>query len=303
MPGAHRLTIAALARLSDVWVRTPAGRPDLLRILAYHGISHPAKFEMQLQHLVDRYQPITAYQVLDALSGSRLPRRSVWVTFDDGDPSVVEHGLEALKRHGVEATLFVCPGFIDTSEPYWWQVVDAAAENAVSIGGRVVTTETRAQMKEVPDAERRRTVSEIRDALESKVSRPLTRPQLTTSQLSHWIEAGNQVGNHTWDHPLLNQCSPGQQEEQIVAAHGALADRLGEPPTLFAYPNGNWSQTSEDVLNRLGYQGAVLFDHRLARPTDSLRLSRLRTGADTDTDRFRAIVSGMHSFGYRLLRR
>jgi peptidoglycan/xylan/chitin deacetylase (PgdA/CDA1 family) len=285
------------------WLRTPAGRTDLLRILAYHGISDPKGFELQLRHLKDAYQPITAGDVLRAFDGSRLPPRSVWVTFDDGDPSVVEHGIDALNRHGIEATLFVCPGLIDTSEPYWWQVVDAAAEKGLSYSGRLVTTETRLQLKKVRDSERRKVIRQIRKLVEDSLGWPFAWQQLESSQLAAWIEAGHRVGNHTWDHPLLDRCNPDQQEHQIVASHRWLSDRLSEPPALFAYPNGNWSQTAEDIVIQLGYRAALLFDHRLAQPTDPLRLSRLRTRADSNLDRFRAVVSGIHPELYRIARR
>lgn len=298
-PRIRDLAIAGLGRVSGLWLRTPAGRPDLLRILAYHGIEDPSAFELQLRHLNETYQPITADDVLDALTGSRLPQRAVWVTFDDGDPSVVVQGLAALNRYGIEATLFVCPRYIDTSEPYWWQVVDAATEAGISYRDNPVNAETRLHLKRIPDPERRHTVRQIRDLLEAELDRPFTGPQLKSSQLEDWVMAGHRVGNHTWDHPLLDQCDPDQQEEQIVAAHEDLSDRLGERPVLFAYPNGNWSQAAEDVLTRLGYRAAVLFDHRLTSPVDSLRLSRLRTGADADIDRFRAIVSGVHPFLYQ----
>lgn len=298
--GIRKLAIGALGKVSTLWLRTPAGRTDLLRILAYHGISDPRAFEMQLRHLTDAYQPITSDDLVNALDGSRLPRRSVWLTFDDGDPSVVENGLDPLNRHGIEATLFVCPGLIDTAEPYWWQVVDAAAEKGLSYSGTLVTSNTRLRLKLIPDSERRRAVHQIRDRLEDALERPFTRPQLESSHLAAWIEAGHRVGNHTWDHPLLDRCDHDQQQDQIVTSHRWLSERLGEPPTLFAYPNGNWTQTAQDLLIRLGYRAAVLFDHRLARPTDPLSLSRFRTRVDGDFDRFRAVVSGIHPQLYQM---
>lgn len=292
--------MAVLGKLSTLWLRTPAGRTDLIRILAYHGISDLKAFEQQLRHLKDEYQPIRADDVLHALDGFQLPRRSVWITFDDGDPSVVEHGLDALNRHGIEATLFVCPGFVDTSEPYWWQIVDAAAERGLSYRGNPVTVETRLQLKVVPDSDRRSAVHEIRDLLEDTLGHAFTRQQLSSSDLAAWMEGGHRVGNHTWDHPLLDRCNPDQQEDQIFASHRWLSDRLGEPPVLFAYPNGNYSRTADDILMHLGYRAALLFDHRLARPTDALRLSRLRTRAEGSFERYRAIVSGLHSELYRI---
>src|SRR5262245_58420478 len=39
-----------------------------------------------------------------------VPPRSIVITFDDGDRSVYEHALPALRQHGMTATVFVLPG-------------------------------------------------------------------------------------------------------------------------------------------------------------------------------------------------
>src|SRR5262249_27105619 len=82
-----------------------------LRILAYHGIPDPAAFAAQLDHLRDRYNPVSGADVANAFTrGSALPKRAVWVTFDDGRPEVVTHGLPLLAARSIPATMFVCPG-------------------------------------------------------------------------------------------------------------------------------------------------------------------------------------------------
>ena len=59
-----------------------------------------------------------------------------------------------------------------------------------------------------------------------------------------------------------------------------------------------------DVLRDLGYQLAVVFDHRLARiDRPNLAMSRLRLSAGDAIIRFRAIVSGSHSAAFSIFRR
>ena len=41
------------------------------------------------------------------------------------------------------------------------------------------------------------------------------------------------VGNHTWDHPVLDQCSPEAQLVQTERAYRYLEQILGAAPTMF----------------------------------------------------------------------
>jgi peptidoglycan/xylan/chitin deacetylase (PgdA/CDA1 family) len=273
-----------------------------LRVLAYHGVSDGAAFRSQLEHLVAHYRPVTGARVAAALAGGApLPDRAVWVTFDDGRPSVVERGLPELDRCGVPATLFVCPGVVATGEPYWFDVVERAValpggfrhEGRDRTDAGLVT-----ELKSVPDPHRRAVAA---DALERLHAAGVGAPrQLSPEELARWTASGHEVGNHTWDHPCLDRCTPEEQRRQVLDAHEWLAGLLGSAPTLFAYPNGDWTPTVEAVLAGAGYAVAGMFDHHLVgRRPEPLRLSRLRLDAAAPPARFRAIVGGTHSGAFR----
>lgn len=289
--------------LAPVWLRSPLGRSRSLRVLGYHEIMDPIGFEQQIEYIISAYVPVSLDDVVGAIHGAGLPPRSVWITFDDGHANVVETGLPVLERSGVEATMFICPGLMDSDEPFWWQVVEEAARLNVVSAGIPVTKQTIADIKSLPDEERQVVVEEIRRSLEDRLGALYGYPQLTSVQFERWIGAGQRVGNHTWTHPLLDRCSPEEQERQIVAAHSWLEDALSSPPVAFAYPNGNWTEASEMVLRDLGYEAALLFDHRPTTLDEPLRLSRIRTRADGNIDRFKSMASGMHPFVHGLLGR
>ncbi len=265
-----------------------------LRILAYHGIADEERFADQMRHLRRTYRPVAADDVVAALAGARpLPPRAVWVTFDDAEPSVVDRGLPHLERHGIRATLFLCPSVVDTDRPLWWQAVAgawAAGRRPPPAGrdGGGLPSLLR-HLKQMDDATRRSRVAHLSDGLDLRVS------QVTRAQLRRFRDTGGTLGNHTWDHPCLDRCDPAAVEAQISRAHRWLTEECGEPPVLFAYPNGNHSETAEAVLGGLGYRVALLFDHRLADPAGPpLRLSRLRVNAEDTPARFRSVLAGVH---------
>ena len=101
-----------------------------LRVLAYHGVDDGPNFEQHMAHVARNYVPVDQTAVVAALSGAApLPDHAVWVTFDDGDPSVVANALPILAELNVPATMFVCPGLIESGEPFWWRIADAAEAN------------------------------------------------------------------------------------------------------------------------------------------------------------------------------
>lgn len=250
-----------------------------LRVLGAHGVERPDVLDAQLAWVRRHLQPVGLAEVLDAIDGTRaLPPRAVWVTFDDGDPSVVEAGLPVLARHRIRPTMFVCPGVLDTDRPLWWQALDDEREIA--------------RLKRLPDAERRAAV-----AASGNAERP--RRQLTTDALRAFAEHGD-VGNHTWDHPMLDACDEEEQRRQVHDAHVWLSDALGSPPVAFAYPNGTTAPGARAELVALGYRVAVLHDHRIATLNEPLGVSRLRAGDHLSPARFAAVAAGVHPLVHAL---
>lgn len=274
-----------------------AMQPNRLRILAYHAVKDVISFRRQMEYVADRYRTISSDDVVDCLElGRPLPRRSIWVTFDDGDPSVVSAGLPILQQLEIPGTVFICPGLVGTSEPFWWELVALAVERGATpeaLEG-IPLPQVLARLKELPDEERRELVAGMRSHLVSR-GEEFQRPHLQLSDLHRWLAAGCSVGNHTWDHPCLDTCTVDDQIEQIGAAHVWLSENLGQVPRLFAYPNGNHAATSERYLAELGYAAGLLFDHRFAATgRQPLRLSRLRVNDNATTERLAAIASGVH---------
>jgi peptidoglycan/xylan/chitin deacetylase (PgdA/CDA1 family) len=269
-----------------------------LPVLAFHAVPDPERLQGHVRYLVERYRVLSAEQVEAALATGMFPRRGVWITFDDGDPSVFTEALPVLDDLGATATAYVCPGVIGTREPFWWEIVRASTQAGISAavaGHDVPSTDLEVELKRRPDPVRRAVVERLRTAVEEQRGAPLEREQATEEQLRAWVASGHGIGNHTWDHPCLDRCSEEQQVRQVEAAHARLEATLDERITTFAYPNGNWAAATEATLQRLGYRTAVGFDHRLAR-TDrpALRISRLRLDADADAPRRRAVVTGAH---------
>jgi len=258
-----------------------------------------------MAHICEHYNPVSASEVTGAYcDGASLPSRAVWVTFDDGLPSAVERGLPVLSRFRVPATLYICPGLIESAEPNWWDIVDTAVAHGVScpeidhLKGSVVS-----ELKKRPDRERRSIVASLARGLAGRCI-AVARRQLTHAELDEWCSAGNDIGNHSWDHPCLDRCTSAERRDQLAWADAWLRARQPHAPLPFAYPNGNTTPDLDEMLAALGYQLAVLFDHKLATiDGNRFHISRLRVSSTASMRRFGAILSGAHGVAYNVKRR
>lgn len=244
-----------------------------------------------------RYNVVAGNEVARALrSEVRLPRRAVWITFDDARASVVEHGQEVLDRAGVRATQFVCPGPMADRTPLWFDVVRSGG--TIELGGQTLSGDEAVRaLKRVPDESRRHALRTVPNPSEAQ-------PVASIEHLEAWASAGHEIGNHSWDHPCMDRCTPEEQARQVRLADAWIQSHFPEQPRLWAYPNGDWGEQAERALLGLDYRVGLLFDHRLASVRQHpLRLSRLRVDADAPLDRFRAIVSGAHPLAFELARR
>lgn len=277
-----------------------------LAVLAYHRIDDPRRFSAQLDLVCERYDPITPSDLLEALRGRReLPPRAVLITFDDADPTHLEHALPLLQNRGLSAVAFVVAGSVGTDQPFWWEEAEALHRSGGSVrdfedapSGQVLVR----RLKAVPNDAREEALRELRATARGPAPRVA---QLREEDLRTLEGGGIEIGNHSLTHPILDRCPRQKAREEVVGAHDLLTQILGHAPRFFAYPNGDRDAVAEEVLRGLGYAAAFLFNHRRSKwpPLDPLRISRLRVGSETSLDRFRLILSGLHPAIHHLLGR
>ncbi len=277
-------------------------RADRLAVLAYHAVPDPDRFAAQLDWLARHTHPVSEAQVVEAVvDGRPLPDQAVLVTFDDGDPSVLDRGLPLLEERAIPAVVYVVAGLVGTHQPPWptearalWEAGGRTAAATAESADAVVRA-----LKQMPDARRREVLDELRRTASSP---PPTRPQLGIDDLRRLEAGGVTVGNHSLSHPCLPRCDEATIEHEVVEAHRLLTEALGHAPLTFAYPNGEVDDRVAAAVGRTGYPVAFAFDHRLTDvpPADPLRTSRLRVSSDDGLDRFRIIVSGLHPALHRL---
>ncbi len=67
------------------------------------------------------------------------------------------------------------------------------------------------------------------------------------------IDEGHTVGNHTYTHPSLPDCSENEIIEEVMVLHDYVAEKFGYEMNLFRFPKGEFSEKSLDTVKSLGY--------------------------------------------------
>ena len=158
------------APVAGAWRLLTRGR---LRAVTYHGVADTTAFAAQLDWLGERFTTVTAGQVADALhGGAALPPRPVWLTFDDGDITVVRNALPLLRERNMVATAFLCGAWLDSAQLPWWVTLESAQrQNLVQLAdtGHTDSLAVRLAVKRMSDAQRRAVIAALGTKSCSKV--------------------------------------------------------------------------------------------------------------------------------------
>jgi peptidoglycan/xylan/chitin deacetylase (PgdA/CDA1 family) len=225
----------------------------------------------------------------------------VLVTFDDGYQDYFEHALPILREFGVPAVNFVATQFVDDGAPFWWDRVDLACQRtrrpfvmlpwrdapypAGSAGDRMrIYRECQQHLKAIPEAEKTALLPRIFDALRvDEADIALPRQVMTWDQMRAARDVTT-FGGHLHSHPLVSRIDAAQLERELELSDRRMADELGTPPALFAYPDGDITATAKAAVRRHGYQMAFGVLEGLVTPqSDWYAIDRL-TGPATVAD-------------------
>lgn len=259
---------------------------ESLRVLAYHAVFDSLNFEKQLVYLKKNYSIISIEQLSLFLSEKTdLPKNPLLITFDDGDKSVYEIGLPLLNKYDLPASLFLITDLINTNKPFWWDEIEYYL-------GRISGNEKVWEVKKWQNKEREKFLFDLRQNSKMPL---LEHQQLNNSQLKEMQDSGVTIANHSHTHPMLNNCTPEELEEELTKSNKKLQD-LNFTADVFAYPNGNYSELSEMVLKKHNIKLAFLFDHKINNgKVNPLRISRLAVNDDTPLWKLKFILSGWHT--------
>jgi len=256
-----------------------------LRVLAYHDIVDEANFEAQIIWLKLKYNIIDIPTLKDHLfHDKQLPANSLLITLDDGDKTVYTKGLPIFKRHQISSCLFIITDLINTNKDFWWNtIIKNEKKNGFS---QVKIMEVINKFKSMPNNQRIRSLDKY----------PATyQDQLTIDEVKELEKNRVFNGNHSHTHPMFDKLELKELKEELEQARTFfLKNDIGDF-RVFAYPNGNFSEGTEQLLTENQIEIAFLFDHQInQKKINPLRISRIAVDSDNSLSEFKTKVSGLH---------
>jgi peptidoglycan/xylan/chitin deacetylase (PgdA/CDA1 family) len=272
------------------WLRALAGAlpgdRSRLSILIYHRVlSRPDglnnwdptadEFDGQIRALSRFFTTLPLGEAVERLRKGALPAHAACVSFDDGYRDNVDVALPILRRHGVPATFFIATGYLNGGRMWNDTVIESIRRcepedidlSSLGLGavplssaelrrkaiGRILSA-----LKHLPGGEREAKVAEIEAIAAATLPRDL---MMRDQDVRALRAAGMEIGAHTETHPILTRLATADARREIDQSRERLAAILGEPVSLFAYPNGKPGQdyAAEHVrmVREAGFSAAV----------------------------------------------
>lgn len=297
--------------------RRMLGLPAGPAILMYHRVNEPgydpwelavtpAHFDEQLAWLKRRRTVLPLVEFAERHARGDLPRDAVAITFDDGYACNGLNAAPLLAAHGLPATVFLATSAISADHEYWWDDLER-----IVVGAPVTSMDIEIEGQShafdlgpagdlhAPNPQRQAAYKALwqamrlldpveRRALLADLARRHGMPQ--TGRSSHRSMTRQEIqtlaaegvisfGAHSVNHPALSELSREDQRTEIETSREVCAELLGEAPSTFAYPFGDYSDVTVDVVRKAGFAVAVTTDADVVRKgANHLRLPRLQVG-------------------------
>jgi len=264
-----------------------------LSIYPYVPTLYPSSvLEAELEYLARHFTVVPLQRIAEGHRTGKLGRsREIALTFDDGLRNNITSGYPILRRLGLPATFFVCPGLIETGRWQWAyesasRLIQLSQEKRVDVCRRLgsPTNEVPGVMRWMTslDTPTRMGIGErLREATPDFAP---TRDQCHIFDTMTWQDLRSldpaliTVGSHSMNHPILSNTDPKQLITEIVESRRVLEKKLLRPIDYFCYPDGAFNDVAVDLV-RQHYRAAVSTRPGFVLPTDDIySLPRIGAG-------------------------
>ena len=274
-----------------------AHRHPVRRILMLHGIGDarmtPGDFHRVMFWLKQRYDivPLDA-MVRDILSGAPAPagagRSQLAITFDDGLRNQYRIARPVLEQLGIPATIFVCPGLVETGQWMWNH--DARArlnrlqpaafqEWAQQVGAPSQQTEGAiAWMKTLALLERLRVQAQLHDCTANFVP---TQQEHDAYDMMDWDEVRTcdrglmAIGSHTMTHPILPTLTVPEIQQELQGSRDALEAQLSRTVDVFCFPNGSTDARVRQIARSIYRAALTTEEGMVSSAVDPMAIPRI----------------------------
>jgi peptidoglycan/xylan/chitin deacetylase (PgdA/CDA1 family) len=230
----------------------------------------PDAFAGCLDFFKRHYNVATPDQVFSALRGeTKLPDRSLLITFDDGWADTAEYALPILEKFSMLSLVFVVGSAIDQAEPFWEESLysflvtqpqgfsklqDTLEQNGIKIPAVASSERNEKSIKavirrlgQVDMPVLKAIVSSLKQVGQTHAA------MLDTEQLAQLVKSGHAIGGHGMTHRPLTKVK--NISEELKNAREIMSTYLNNSQVdAMSFPHGAYSDTVITHCRSTGYQ-------------------------------------------------
>ena len=265
-------------------------------ILVYHSIapdnSPPVRlcvgqalsqsvFERQIGWLAEHYQIVSLSEYMASYKSPKFREQKKFaVTFDDGFNETFQCVYPFVVKKNIPVTIFITTGHLEHGNLLWFSYLKALCfENQykfLEVNQTMFRLNTIEQKIHAWNSlrmyarENGKPVEFCRilsDRYPIDVAASSTYKGMTHEQVRLAANSGLfGLGAHTINHPYLTNLSKEEQEREIIGSNSALYAITGQPVRYFAYPGGEYDQTTLEIVKQYYESAFAIIPQKMDAP-------------------------------------
>lgn len=260
------------------------------RILFWHGVDNIVNSEVeaecfsvndftkQIEYLRINYDIISLDEFYKRYNNKEFTNKEVVLTFDDGYANNLHIVAPILNKLSIPYTVFISTEHIETGELFPTSIarliILGATLNKISIESigivkHDIRTKTLKQkvykqvveeLKTSPLHKVRQVIKELIENLSEQEFKNLTNKYksvkpMTWQEVRQLYQLGATIGSHCKYHICCHENQEDQEvNSQIIDSKKIIEEKLQTECKYFAYPNGDFTTFSNNVVNEAGYK-------------------------------------------------
>ncbi len=268
----------ALRYSGAAWLWRETVQRGKVTILLFHDME-AADAERNFTYLKRHYNIISLQEYLHAVqTKSRLPRKALVITFDDGHASNYTL-LPVLQRLEIPITIFLCSGIVGTQRHFWFRHSEEIKPQVESLKG-------------FSNEERLQKLTAFGFGQEAEYN---DRQALNTNEIEE-MKSVVDFQSHTCFHPILPQCDDKEARHEIIDSKQHLEERYELKINTLSYPNGDYSERDIRLAKEAGYICGVTVDSGYnGLHSDLFRLKRFSVNDARSTTELMVKSTGLYA--------
>jgi peptidoglycan/xylan/chitin deacetylase (PgdA/CDA1 family) len=208
-------------------------------------------------HVATCYEPV---YLKSAEPGVRQPKLPIVFTFDDGWVDTCTVAFPIAREHQIPFVVFVCPGLLDETAPFWPERVVALMREPDSKLANDDAERLIEYLKRALPEEREHYLANLREKARGNAGQAESMSAdrtMSWAAIRQMADGGVCIGSHTQTHQILTMIAPDSAHQELRDSKASIESMLSQCCDTFAYPNGNWSPETRNLVAEAGYKWAV----------------------------------------------